>query len=522
MAGRIESIAMAALDSAASAAPLVGQAFDLGLSIVAPNAAVRRQQSRMLLKASYEAAKPSRHRKTSRDSSSGNALVERSAFALRNQARHLERNHDLAAGILDVWSRFVVGPDGISVEPAPKTLDGKLHADFARQLDEGFARWAQRPEVTGQHNWKRVQRLMSVSNYRDGEAFAQAVQGRARYNYPTEVPFALELLEADFVPLDYNDPDKNIRQGIRCNEWGQPVEFLVYRKHPGDSMMLPLASDLKSIPANRMFHHFNPTRLGQMRGVTQFACIMARLGDLKEYEEYERIAAKLSAAFTAAFKRASGSSYVDANGANRPLRDIFMAEPGMLLMDMDQHDEVQFFDHNRPNPQLEPYRDGQLKGVGAGGRVGYSSISRNYRGTYSGQRQEVVEQWPSYQIATSDFICDVARPVRDRWIDMAVASGAIRVPAELDLNTLYDADYRGPKMPTIDPAKEALAQEILVRNRFKSPIQVIRETNGAEWRDVIEQFIDFHSRIKDEGGAELLPEYTNFTPLPTEREQDAA
>lgn len=521
MAGRIETLARSALETATNAMPLVGQAFDLGLAVVAPSAARTRATDRMLLKATYEAARPSKHRKMSRDSSSGNALVERSAFALRNQARHLERNHDIAAGILDVWVRFVIGPEGISVEPTPKTRDGKVHADFARVLDEGFARWARRPEVTGQHDWKRTQRLIEKSTYRDGESFAQSVEGRTKFRYPTEVPFALELLEADFVPLDYNDPQLNIRQGVRCNDWGQAVEFLVYRDHPGDAMVLPMASDLKPIPARRMFHHFNPTRIGQMRGITQFANLITRLGDLKEYEEYERIAAKLSAAFTAAFKRAGGAA--DYNGEKSPLRDVFKVEPGMMLMDLDDRDEVQFFDQNRPNPQLEPYRDGQLKGVSAGGRVGYSSISRNYKGTYAGQRQELVEQWPSYQIGTADFICDVARPVRERWIDLALASGAIRIPREVDPGTLYDADYRGPKMPWIDPAKEALAQEILVRNRFKSPIQVIRETNGAEWRDVIEQFRDFMDLIKQRGpDGELLPEYTNFNPLPKEQQQDAA
>lgn len=42
---------------------------------------------------------------------------------------------------------------------------------------------------------------------------------------------------------------------------------------------------------------------------------------------------------------------------------------------------------DRPNPNLQSFRNGQLRAVAAGSRGSYSSISRDYDGTYSAQRR---------------------------------------------------------------------------------------------------------------------------------------
>jgi capsid protein len=53
---------------------------------------------------------------------------------------------------------------------------------------------------------------------------------------------------------------------------------------------------------------------------------------------------------------------------------------------------------DRPNPNLETFRNGQLRAVAAGSRGSFSSIARNYDGTYSAQRQELVESTEGYFI----------------------------------------------------------------------------------------------------------------------------
>ncbi len=66
---------------------------------------------------------------------------------------------------------------------------------------------------------------------------------------------------------------------------------------------------------------------------------------------------------------------------------------------------------DRPNPNLETFRNAQLRAVAAGSRLSFSSTARNYNGTYSAQRQELVESTDGYLILQDWFIGAVTRPM---------------------------------------------------------------------------------------------------------------
>lgn len=82
------------------------------------------------------------------DTRDGNSTVDYTGPALRQYARHLEQNHDIARGALDRLTQFVVGPSGIGIEPAPKTWDGETNADLQQQLLALWRDWIQWPDVT--------------------------------------------------------------------------------------------------------------------------------------------------------------------------------------------------------------------------------------------------------------------------------------------------------------------------------------------------------------------------------------
>ena len=73
---------------------------DRVVSWVSPGAGVKRAQARAIL-SYYEAAKPDRLRKGRRATGSGNDEVLKAGASLRQIARHLEENYDLALGVLN-------------------------------------------------------------------------------------------------------------------------------------------------------------------------------------------------------------------------------------------------------------------------------------------------------------------------------------------------------------------------------------------------------------------------------------
>lgn len=160
-----------------------------------PRAAFKRAHYRRLL-SYYEAARPDSQRKQRRETGSADSPVLKSGRALREQARHLEQNHDLARGALNLLIANVVGPYGIQIEPQPRTQDGDIHEDLVNGIRDLWHDWAFTPEVTWFHDWASVQRMVCRSWIRDGEALAQLVEGTVQtLNHDVSIhgPFFMQL-----------------------------------------------------------------------------------------------------------------------------------------------------------------------------------------------------------------------------------------------------------------------------------------------------------------------------------------
>lgn len=430
--------------------------LDNAIGVFSPGWKAARLRARAMIQA-YEAVKPTRTHKARRENRSADQLSQMGAVSLREQARWLDNNHDLVIGIFDKLEERVIGKQGIIVEPHPKMMNGKVAKQLAAEIRTKWGEWSVRPEVTGQFTRPMLERLMLRTWLRDGEVFAQLVQGAATGLVPVAgVPFWLEALEPDFVPMT-SDAANNLNQGVFLDNWGRPKKFLVYKSLPVSGRQL----DTKEIDADSMLHLKFTRRLHQTRGTSMVSGVLMRLSALKEYEDSELTAARIAAALGMYIKKGDGQTF-DADSASKEDRELEI-QPGMLYDDLQPGEEIGMIKSDRPNPNLETFRNGQLRAVAAGSRLSFSSTARNYNGTYSAQRQELVESTDGYLILQDWFIGAVTRPMYRAWLKMAIASGEIKVPRDVDKDTLYGAVYSGPVMPWIDPVKEANAWVTQIR-----------------------------------------------------------
>ncbi|WP_412496731.1 phage portal protein [Shewanella algae] len=435
----------------------------------------------------YEAASPSRTHKGKREGRGANQAVFAAGKNLREQARWLDENHDLSIGILDRLEERVVGANGIVVEPQPKDMAGNILGDFAEELARRFAAWSLKPDVTGRYTRPELERLVLRTALRDGECFGQHVVGKIPsliHPNPQGTPYSIEALEPDFVPYELNDTAKKIRQGLTVNEWGQVTAYNVLKQHPADVMGFKHVT--KQIPAKAMMHLAQLKRLHQLRGVSVFHGILTRLADIKDYEESERVAARIAAALAFYIKRGNPDMYTG-SGDNGGSREIPIA-PGMTFDDLAPGEDVGMIESNRPNVHMVDFRNGQLRAAAAGTRTSYSSIAREYAGSYSSQRQELVEQDESNRILQQWFCAGWSRPVYRQWLvaEQLNKVDPLKLPRDLDIRTLFDAQYYGPTMPWIDPRKEAEGWEMMIagnaateaewaRARGRNPAEVKRQ-----------------------------------------------
>ncbi len=478
--------------------------LDRLIEVVSPGWAAARARSRaqtLAYRAAYDAVENSHLRDQQRDMGSGNSIVSMTGVALRNHARSLDRNHDIVSGGLSTLVQHMIGASGINVVPTPRDADGNVVEEVVDQIMPIYQAWSKRPEVTGMYDWPAAQRLLARTWVRDGEALLQELIGAVPFlEHGTVVPYSLELMEPDLVPLDFDDPARRIVQGIEINAWGRAVAYHIYKRHPGDADVL--VPETKRVPASVIRHIRNAHRIGQRRGESILASTFTRLQDLKDYEESERIAAKVAASMAAAIIKGDPQSYdpskIPTGPDGKPLKRSMRMQPGMIFDQLLPGERVEIIDSKRPNPNLEPYRDGQLRAVSSPFRVSYSSISRNYNGTYSAQRQELVETYGAYGVLAAEMIAAIQRPVYERLVATAVVAGEIALPRGVTLASAVGADYYGPPMPWINPVHEAIALRTQVRAGFRSLSGVIAERGGRMY-DVIEQLALERGWARDRG-----------------------
>lgn len=462
--------------------------IDKAVEYISPESALRRDTARKILatQRAYEAAKPSRLRKTKTDPGSGDAIVERAGESLRLQARHLDENHDLASGVLDCLVNNTIGR-GIAVEPQVKLTGGDLAKEINDQLVELWRDWSRFPEVTWEHHLNQAMRLLARHWFRDGEVLIKHVEGLRRdLDHGTIVPYSLELIEADFLPFDLNDTKRRIVHGVEKDGWRRSKAYHLYKEHPGDNHVLVTRQDTKRFAADKILHPKIVKRLSQTRGISIFAGTLTRLEDIKDYELSERLAAKVAASICAYIRKSldGPTSGVQVDEAGNRLMKM---QPGMIFDNLLPGEEVGMIDSNRPNSMLEQFRNSQLRAVAAGTSTGFSSISKDYRGTYSSQRQELVEQSVHYAVLREYFCERVVRPIWERFVTMAMLSGQLQVPeGTINPRSLKNAEFQGPVMPWIDPQKEAVAEEKLIQAGLKARAQSIRERGGNP-QDTFEQ-----------------------------------
>ena len=286
------------------------------------------------------------------------------------------------------------------------------------------------------------------------------------------------------MPLDLmNDKARpHVFQGVEIDQWHRPRAYRVLIGNPGGNSLRfsPVATagfttKTKRVPAEQMTHLAWRQRYPQVRGVSLFAPVSRRLLDIHDLDESERIGARTRSRLAMWIKRDPE--------LNQPVqeqdteRHITMPQ-GAVADDLLPGEDIGHAFADSPSANINEWRQGQLRAVAAGSYTRYSAIARDYNGTYSSQRQELVEAAHAYKPLTASFISRAVRPQYARLIETAILEGRLDVPAEIPLSQLMRAEFVGPAIPWIDPLKETQADVLQINSSLATREQVIRKRSG--------------------------------------------
>ena len=420
---------------------------------------------------------------------SADSEVKNSLRILRNRARSLVRDSDFAKSALRAVKNNVIG-QGIKHQAQVRMVrGGRLDERLNSLIEHEWKKWgkAKNCHAGGTLSWSDVQRLCLNSMIESGEVFIRFVNQQFG---DSRVPLGLEILEADFLDDDYTglEPNGNrVRMGVEINEWGRPVAYHFLTYHPGDYQFSygNIAQKRRiRVPADEIIHLYSPDRPGQTRGITAFASAIMRLNNLKGYEEAEIIAARASSAMMGFVRTPDQELFEDGTYDDQSVLDF---APGSIRR-LAPGEEMQFFSPSRPDDAFTPFVAQMLRAVAAGVGCSYTQVSSDFsQSNYSSSRLELLETRAHYRTLQQYMIETLCQRVYEKWMDMAVMSGSLRLPGfDIDPDRYYESKWIAPAAQFVDPQKEAEAYKSLVRSGIMTLSQVI-SLHGGDFEEVMRQ-----------------------------------
>lgn len=431
---------------------------------IAPRWTLNRLRARaaaFVSKRHYGAAQPGRRTSGwARNYGDANAVIGRALVELRLHARDLVRNNSLAARAVEIITGNTVGW-GITPKPVGPNAAAVART---RELWKAWAGTAQ-CDAEGRLNFYGLQELALRTVVEAGEVLI-----RRRWRRPEDgfaVPLQIQILEPDFIDSskesDTSLAGGPIVQGIEFDKLGRRAAYWLFEAHPGSSWSTGTS---RRVRASELIHVYRTLRPSQCRGVTWLAQTIAPLKDFDEYEDATLLRQKIAACF-AAF-------VVDPNGDASALADehatdpVETFEPGMIHY-LKIGEDVKFA--NPPLVTDESFTVRTARKIAAGMSVTYEDLTGDYsQVNFSSARMSRLAHWAHvYKWQWNMLIPQLCDGVFAWFVEAAIVAG------ELSDADSVRAEWSTPPMPMIEPDKEGLAIQRLVRTGARTISEMIRE-----------------------------------------------
>jgi len=379
---------------------------------------------------------------------------------------------------------------------------GRLDQRVNDMIETAWHDWSHKTscDVGGRMSFHDIERLVIRSCAESGEVIIRLVEqpfGNSK------VPLALEVIESDLLVDDYNGTAQNgneIRMGVEIDEWSRPTAYYFYAdmRHPGDYLFTNRVSTTARytrIPANEIIHLYTVDRPGQTRGVTWFSSSVERLHHLTGYEQAELIRKRVSASLMGFIQSPEGELIGDGTYDDERVSTF---EPGVFkyLAPGESVSVPNIADNSAAD--YSAYVDSALRAFAAGIGCSAESIMNDYsQSNYSSSRLALQNERDVWRQLQSWMISNFNKVVYYRWLELAVLSGAVRLPRyELDPGFYASCRFIPRSWGYIDPTKEIAAYKEAERAGYITKSQIIAES-GSDLQEVFLQLEYEHQLASD-------------------------
>lgn len=418
----------------------------------------------------YDAAQPGRRTEGWRRSYGDADLNIRGALIeARMHARDLIRNNGWARRAQRTIATNTVGHGIVPKALSPSDSVAKTAMGLWKAWGE-----TRECESEGRFNFYGLQSLAMKTIAESGE-----VLFRRRWRLQKDgltVPFQLQVLESDFLDHSRNLINSQaggpIIQGVEFDKLGRRAAYWLWPQHPGSGRNYQSS---QRIPASDVIHVYYTERPGQSRGISWFVTATLGMKDLDEFEDATLLRQKIAACMA--------GFITTMDGVDVPLGDVTgetdedtgalveTFEPGMIVP-LPPGKDVKFA--NPPTVMDDGFSTRNLRKLAAGIGVTYEDMTGDYsQSNFSSARMARISHWANVRDWREHMLIPLmCEAVWDWMIEAAVLAG--KLPTGVPVKSGWTA----PPAPMIQPEKEGLALQRLVRTGAMTPSEMIRERGG--------------------------------------------
>lgn len=451
--------------------------------------------------------------------------------AILRRARDLDENNGWINGGLDRRVESVIG-ENIRPSAQPKHVllnrDYKWRMAWTADVQARFDLWANdiehRNDARQRLNFGAQARLAYLTYARDGVVAAEIRDNRRGIANTTNV-LLVEPERISTPPDIVQQEGPLLRDGIRFDANGAPIGYYVRNGHPNDPHQGFSGQSWAYVPARgrtgraKFIHVFSPRRVEQNTGVSRLAEVMLPAKMLDRVDRAEVNAALKAAIFSLFIK--SPDRTEDVESALAPSGDPATVDPwiatyldyrsnapvyvdGATVTHLLPGESVESPDASHPNSNYPDFARFVLQKVAGSLGVSYPQLSQDWAGiNYSSARALLNELWRSFLQDRRFFCQHFLTPIWAAWLEVEVANGDVKVPGGpanfyRNKTAICMVEWIGPGRGSVDPLKEANANNLDIAGGRKSTVEAILES-GRDPMDVIMEEAWFVQAREDQG-----------------------
>ncbi len=463
--------------------------LDNAIGFVSPQWGYKREQWRQAFRGSYDSGNVDRL-------NSGwtpvNGTAEQTDHPqrdiIRARARDLERNSDIAEGIIGPLERNIVGT-GIRVQAKVRKKDGVEDEELNQQIEDLWEEWCEprNCDVTGQQSFEELQAMAIRRLQVDG-----GIVFVKTYTDSGPVPFSLQAREVDELDTSMNSlpgiSRNRVIGGIEMDERGKPVAYWLKQYTPDGFW----TGKSDRIEAKRIIFLWRKNRPSQIREISPLAKTLPRVRDVNEFVEAvsvkERILACLSVFITKVAP--SGQPGRGMSGGTSDKKSGYQQQtvsPGMIK-ELQPGEAVTAVTPSGQATSAKDFITTQQRLAGSGQGLSYEAVSRDMsQVNYSSARQGLLEDQRTYSMWQRFLRTHFCKEVYTEFLISAVLSKQLNIPDFWNNKRRYlKHEWIAPGWSWIDPVKEVNANKTALETGQDTLARICAE-RGLDWKEVMMQ-----------------------------------